>query len=432
MDTNTPLKPLTPPSEISYKDILKQKEYLKIILASLINRFGDSIDAIAFTWLVYALTGSATWSAIIFAINQLPSVLLQPFAGALVEGMNKKKLMVYTDIIRGITTIGLVILYLNNHLSPWMMLLFTLINSSVEAFRLPAGLAVIPSILDEKYYTYGTSLNSTLSTVVQLIGLGAAGIIIGAFGIGCAIAIDGISFFGSAIILSFLNLQEDHLRKGKLQVKEYITTLKEGIWYIKNQPVIRNFCLLAFLLNAILTPLNSLQTPLIYEVLGGGSELLSAFSFAFTVGMGIGSFVYPFLSDKLPIRIQFIGFGILTGIEMYSYTLGERFRSHTIAIYALTIIVSLLFGMTISIMLAALSVHFIKAVKQEYLARVGSIFNAGACAATPAASLIISIFTAFIPVVQIIRISALLCVIIFTVLAMMRIRLEANTSPKDI
>ena len=41
--------------KVSYKDILKQKEYLKIMLASLINRFGDSIDAIAFTWLYMRL-----------------------------------------------------------------------------------------------------------------------------------------------------------------------------------------------------------------------------------------------------------------------------------------------------------------------------------------------------------------------------------------
>ncbi|MDE5598610.1 MAG: MFS transporter, partial [Lachnospiraceae bacterium] len=164
-------------TNITYKDILKQKEYLKIILANLINRFGDSVDAIAFTWLVYAITGNASWSALIFAVNQLPSVLLQPFAGALVEGMNKKKLMVLTDIIRGITTTLLVVLYLSGHLNPWIMFLFTLINSSVEAFRLPASLAVVPRILDKEYYTYGNSLNSTLSTIVQLIGLGLAGII---------------------------------------------------------------------------------------------------------------------------------------------------------------------------------------------------------------------------------------------------------------
>lgn len=69
--------------KIGYRDILGQKEYMKIIVANLINRFGDSIDAIAFTWLVYAVTGSASWTAVIFGLNQIPSVVLQPLQGRL-------------------------------------------------------------------------------------------------------------------------------------------------------------------------------------------------------------------------------------------------------------------------------------------------------------------------------------------------------------
>ncbi|MCI9006312.1 MAG: MFS transporter, partial [Lachnospiraceae bacterium] len=236
---------------IGYRDIFHQKEYLKIIMASLINRFGDSVDAIAFTWLVYAITGSASWSAIVAAVNQLPSVFLQPFAGALVEGMEKKRLMVITDIIRGSLTAGIALLYVTDGLSPWLLLGFTLINSSVEAFRLPAGMAVTPLALEEKYYEYGTSLHSTLSSAVELIGLGAAGIIIGVFGIGAAIAIDCISFFGSAWILSLLRIEEGNsLPKGGLQAKAYFKTLCGGLRYLKGQPAIRNFCLLAAFINA--------------------------------------------------------------------------------------------------------------------------------------------------------------------------------------
>ena len=46
--------------KIGYKDVLKQTEYMKVILAALINRFGDSIDAIASSWIVYELTGNTT------------------------------------------------------------------------------------------------------------------------------------------------------------------------------------------------------------------------------------------------------------------------------------------------------------------------------------------------------------------------------------
>lgn len=410
--------------KVGYRDILKQTEYLKIILAGLINRFGDSIDAIAFTWLVYAITGNAAWSALVFAANQLPSVLVQPFAGALVEGMDKKKLMVITDIVRGITTSGLAILYLVGGVDPWILLTFTLINSTVEAFRLPAALAVMPLILEEKYYAYGTSLSSTLSTIVQLLGLGVAGVIISAFGIGTAIAIDGISFFGSALILSLLRLRETNLRKGSLRAKEYIETLKDGLHYLKDQPVIRNFCLLSVLINAAITPLNSLQSPLIQEVMGQGSALLSAFSLAITAGMGIGSFVYPFISSKCAVRMQFSVTGTLVGAGLCCYTLGVRLQSNIVLIYALTIIITFVIGMSCSILVSALSVQFMKTVQQEYLARVGSIFNAGASAATPAASLAVSALAAFCSVSQIFICSGAICVIIFLMLSLIKVRLE--------
>lgn len=104
---------------------------MKIIIAALINRFGDAVDAIASTWIVYEITGSATWSVIIFGINKVPSVVVITFAGAWVEGRNKKSIMVITDIIRAIVATG----YLFGFLNVWLLLLTTLTISTVEAFR---------------------------------------------------------------------------------------------------------------------------------------------------------------------------------------------------------------------------------------------------------------------------------------------------------
>ena len=141
--------------EIRYKDILKLKEYRKFMASNVVNRFGDSVDAIAFTWLVYAVTGSASWSAAIFALNQLPTVLLQPFAGAMVERMNKKKIMASADMIRGILIATVAYIYMTTgNVSPWLLAGMTLIISSVEAFSMPAGTAFVPMILEKKYYNY--------------------------------------------------------------------------------------------------------------------------------------------------------------------------------------------------------------------------------------------------------------------------------------
>lgn len=156
--------------KIGYKDIFKQKEYMKMMVAALINRFGDSIDAIASTWIVYELTGSAVWSAVIFGVNKVPSVFVTPLAGAWVEGRNKKAIMIITDLIRAVCVAFVASGYLLGFLQPWMLLVTTCIISTVEAFRGPAGSALTPRVLQAEYYEYGMSLMSTFSSVTELAG----------------------------------------------------------------------------------------------------------------------------------------------------------------------------------------------------------------------------------------------------------------------
>lgn len=125
--------------KVGYRNLLKQREYMKIMVAALINRFGDSIDAIASTWIVYELTGSAAWSAVIFGVNKVPSVLVTPLAGAWVEGRKKKTIMVVTDLIRALCVAAVASGYLLGFLQPWILLVTTAVISTAEAFRGPAG-----------------------------------------------------------------------------------------------------------------------------------------------------------------------------------------------------------------------------------------------------------------------------------------------------
>ena len=51
-------------------ELYHNHNYVYLLTSNIINRCGDSLDTILFTWLVYLLTNSAGWSAIIFGINQ--------------------------------------------------------------------------------------------------------------------------------------------------------------------------------------------------------------------------------------------------------------------------------------------------------------------------------------------------------------------------
>ena len=59
-----------------YGKLFKNANYRKDLASTIVNRFGDSVDAIASSWIVYELTGQAAWSAIIYAINRLPTIFV--------------------------------------------------------------------------------------------------------------------------------------------------------------------------------------------------------------------------------------------------------------------------------------------------------------------------------------------------------------------
>ena len=79
----------------TYKKILSDERNLRyIILANIISRFGDSVDMIAYSWMVYQITGSKTWLTVILGVNMMPTVFLQPFFGVFTEYFNKKRIKV--------------------------------------------------------------------------------------------------------------------------------------------------------------------------------------------------------------------------------------------------------------------------------------------------------------------------------------------------
>ena len=332
--------------------------------------------------------------------------------------------MVVNDILRGLVIVCLVLLLIGGYITPWILLLFTLIISTVEAFRIPASMAAIPLLLVERYYEYGTGLNSSISTVVQLIGLGAAGAIIGIFGIHVAIFIDAVTFFGSALILSFLHITEAQKEKIKIASGAYFQTLKEGFLYLKNQPIIRNFCFMGIIINAIIVPLNALQTPLVVEVFQQGTEMLSVLGIVLTIGMGIGSFVYPMIQGKFKTKTFIVITGTMVGFSMFGYTVAGRYSEMIIVLYSIVMVCSFLLGLSTSIMLSVVSVQFMKAVQPEYLARVGSIFNASATAAVPVTSLLVGMIASIFTVTQIFIVSAILCVLLFIYIGVFKVRLE--------
>lgn len=388
--------------KITYKEIWKIRNCRKLLTSNLINRFGDSIDAIAFTWLVYQITGSAAWSALIFGLNQLPSIFVQPLAGPFVEGKNKKHIVIVTDILRGLIIAGFVALYYMNLVTPLFMAAFTMLITTVESFNIPASSAFVPELIDEKHYATATGLNMTASKIFELIGMGAAGVLIASLGAGTAMLIDAATFFTGAAIIATIEYKGCVLKDKAIANQSYGTKFTEGFKYLIGNKTVLYFCLLCVLLNFMLTPLNGFLAPITSEVYGMDSNFMSICVMLMSGATIIASLVMPKVIEKFSFDFLAIALGSVIGLTCAALSLGGFVRGNALGAYMLGGACFILLGFTSGLLSGCLNVTFVKAVDHDYLARIGAVFNAIAVASAPVATFIVGILAVSLSVARIV------------------------------
>ncbi len=389
-----------------YGEIFKEREYRKLIFATVINRFGDSVDAIAFTWLVYLITKSAAWSAIVFALNTLPNVVVQPFAGAIVEKMDKKNVIVATHLLRAVIITLFAFFYRAGLVNAPVMAIFTLVITTVESFNLPATSAFTLQVVKKEHMTCGMSLNSMLSSAASLAGTGVAGVIIATAGVSVAMMIDVVTFAVAAMLISAMKAGKtaiteaapNEVSKEKSATEETenkkeqskIEFFLDGFRYVASSRVICNYGLLAVALNFMLIPINALQAPIAGEIFRMGGEILSIAGAFAAIGGIAGSALVPVLSQKLsPLKMTMLGTSLL-GAGMLGMACGGVFAGNNIACYVDVAASFFIMMVAASIIGGTINIQFMKNADPEYIARASAVMGACGAACMPVGSLLLS------------------------------------------
>ncbi len=294
--------------------LLKNSNFVFLLIANVVSRFGDAIDAIAYGWMVYELTGSKLLLGTLFAVNAIPNIILSPFAGGLADRVNKKKLMFMSYIGRGIIVCILAVMYITNILRPWHLFVFTIINSSLETLMTPASMAILPLIVPKESFLSANAFTSSINTFAELIGTGLAGLIIGIWGTGGAILVDGATFFLSAMLIIFVRITVVKNETSLLDIKSYGRDLKEGITIVFKNSIIRVAILLFAIINFCLAPINVLMPVYITEILKSGPEVYSLLGMALALGTILGGILVGSFGSKFKISNLIIGGFFIMGI----------------------------------------------------------------------------------------------------------------------
>ena len=218
--------------------IFKNGSFLKLWAGHGISVFGDMITFLAIPMIVYNLTGSKSALSLSVLVRVIPVILIGPFAGALVDRLNRKTIMILSDLLRATLTITLILSPEKYLLS--MIYIVVFLKSLIGIFFNPALNSTIPAIIKKEDLMSANSVLGVTQYALQFASPFIGGSLIAFFGAKSVLLLDMISFILSAIAIYFINIPKHPESARKLITpKVLLSDIGEGLRFMARSKALR-------------------------------------------------------------------------------------------------------------------------------------------------------------------------------------------------
>jgi Bacterial protein of unknown function (DUF894). len=265
---------------------LEHRNYRLFFAGQSISLIGTWMQRIALPWLVYHMTGSAFLLGLVGFAGQIPTFLLSPVAGVVVDRFSRYKVLLITQILSLIQASILAALALTGVIQIWHIVILSVIFGCINAFDTPSRHSFVIEMVEKKESLGNAiALNSLMFNGARLIGPSIAGVMLATTGEGVCFLINAISYL--FVIGSLLMM---HLPKKEFPRKEtrMFRELKEGFNYTFGFLPIKHIIILLAIINLMGSSYQVLMPVLAKEVLHGGSDtfgfLMAAAGFGALIG----------------------------------------------------------------------------------------------------------------------------------------------------
>lgn len=188
---------------------LQNKVFAKLYLAQTISLIGDAFTWVGLALLAYQISKdrSAAILATALTLRVTAFIVFSPFAGVLADRIDRKKILYITHFIR----MG-IICFLPFINAEWNIYVLVFFLNVFNAFFTPTYRAVIPQIIEGKYYREAVGLSTATYQLLGILGPALAGVMAVWFGAREIFFVDAGSFVVAAILI--LAIPRHELQKG--------------------------------------------------------------------------------------------------------------------------------------------------------------------------------------------------------------------------
>ena len=199
--------------------------YRKFWIAAFISMFGEWFNTIALFLLILKYTDSELLLGVLMAVRMGCFALMQPFFGLLADRVNRKKLMIWTNVLQ--IFLALAFIAVDGPEDMWWMFLCSGIMMALHGLYVTAERAALPNIVSKEDLTTANALDSATWSTALCLGAFAGGLVVSEYGVTIAFLIDSFTFLVGTLILLPLTVPQTY---DKASSGSIITSALKDIW----------------------------------------------------------------------------------------------------------------------------------------------------------------------------------------------------------
>jgi len=223
----------------------RHRNFQILFPANAVSNIGSWAQRIAQDWLVLELTNNnGTYLGLVTAVQFAPVLFFSLPGGKLADLFDKRKVLIITNLVGGVTSFGLGALVVSGHIRLWHVFVLAAVLGIATAIDAPVRQSLTTEVVGQADLPNAVSLNSANFNAGRLIGPAVSGVLIAAFGTGPSFFVNGLSYF--FVIAALLKLNEKAFFNR--DQPRSAGNIREGIAYARARPDIYVVMLMVFFL----------------------------------------------------------------------------------------------------------------------------------------------------------------------------------------
>ena len=345
---------------------LRHRNFRYFWFGQIVSLIGTWMQSVSQPWLVLLLGGSPLQLGTVLALQFLPAMFLAPLGGVLADRVDKRKILMATQVVAALQAFILFALTVTGVVQIWHVMVLATMLGFVSAVEMPVRQAFAAELVPRRDLVNAIALNSASFNLARVVGPAIAGLALAFFGPAFNFGINAVSYLAVLFALWRMKPGELHRMERPARFASVRHSLAEGVGYALRTPTV---LWPLVLLGGMATFAMNFQTllPLFArDTLGLGAEGYGALFAVMGAGSLVGSLSLAFAGGRRPMLALMLG----GALSFLAFELILGLTRTPAAAYPLILVI----GFSSMVMVNTINVMIQNSVSHELRGRVMSLY----------------------------------------------------------